>query len=126
MTQFTVNLPDRIARQVLRLAALQGQPASEYVAGIVEQELGEDTTEEDALLAALSNEDVLALADLRLSDDEDRRLHDLLEKNSDGTLTPGQRLELDELMQIYTDGTLKKAMGWAEAVRRKLREPIQP
>jgi hypothetical protein len=126
MTQFTLNLPDRIARQVMRLAALRGQAAEEYLAGIVGDEVSADTSEEDAFLATLSDEEVLALADLRMAEDEDRRMHELLDKNSEGTMTSQDRAELDELMVAYSEGTLKKAMGWAEAVRRKLREPIEP
>jgi hypothetical protein len=125
MTQLSLELPDNIARQAMTLAALEGKGVEDYVVGIVQQKLTDDPTEALRKMESFSDEDVLALADLKLTPDEDRRLGELLELNSAGSLTPSQRDELDGLMRLNMEGMLKKSLGWAEAVRRKLREPPQ-
>jgi hypothetical protein len=126
MTELTLHLREEIAKRASEMAALAGQGVEEYLAGIVEENIAEDPDAELKQMASFSDEDVLALADLRLTEDEDRRLHELLELNREGQLAPQERRELDELMRLHDEGMLKKALGWAEAVRRNLRQPITP
>ena len=52
--------------------------------------------------------------------------HELLDLNGEGRLTATQKRELVELMRIHDVRMLKKALGWAEAVRRKLRPRLSP
>jgi hypothetical protein len=124
MTQLTLNISDNAAQQAYALAALEGRDVSQYVATMVEEKLLADPERDLKLLAAVSDEDILAMADLRMPSEESDRVSVLLDKNREGQLQAGEREELDELMRIYSEGTLKKAMGMAEAVRRKLREPL--
>ena len=126
MTQLTLNLRDEIARQAQTLAALEGKAVEEFLAGVVEQNLAEDPEAELRRLATLSDEDVLALADLAMTPHEDERLVELLEANSEGRLTPAERQELDALVRLNTEGMLKKSLGWAEAARRGLRQAPAP
>lgn len=126
MSHLTVTLSDQALREALVRAELEGRAVEEYVAQIVEEKLAGDHDRELALMASLSDEDVLAMADLRMSDEESRRSSELLDLNREGKLDANQRAELDRLMDIYTKGTLKKAVGLAEAVRRKLRPPLVP
>lgn len=126
MTQLTVNLSDQAAQQAAALAALEGREVGEYVATIVEEKLLEDPEQELKVLASLSDEDVLAVADLKMPADEAARMSDLLDRNREGQLQPGEKEELDELMRDCMQGTLKKAMGLAEAVRRGLRPRLGP
>ncbi len=72
-------------------------------------------------MVALSDDDVLALADLQLEHEADRRLSALLESQQAGTLSSAERSELLTLMQLYQDGLLRKAGALKEAVRRGLR-----
>jgi hypothetical protein len=83
-----------------------------------------DIDDELRQLTVLSDDEVLAMADYRLSPEDDRLLSDLLELNGDGRLSVVQRVELDRLDRLVTEGVLLKARGWAEAVRRRLREPL--
>jgi len=122
--ELTVNLSEQAAQQIATLAALEGRDVGQYVATIVEERLLEDSEQELKVLASLSDEDVLALADMQMTSEEDARLCDLLGRNRERQLQPGEERELDELMRVYTQGTLKKAMGLAEAVRRGLRPPL--
>ncbi|HEX5104039.1 MAG TPA: hypothetical protein VFV87_09530 [Pirellulaceae bacterium] len=125
MTQLTFQLSDEIAQQVRDRAAQEGVPVEDFVASIVKRDVAPDPVEELQRLAPLSDDEVLALADYMLSPEEDRRLQELLVQNRERLLTAEQGRELAELMALYNEGMLKKAMGWAEAVRRKLREPIR-
>jgi hypothetical protein len=124
--EFTVNLSEQAAQHAATLAALEGRDVGQYVATIVEEKLLEDPAQELKILASLSDEDVLALADMQMTPEEDARMSDLLDRNREGQLQPGEKRELDDLMRIYSQGTLKKAMGLAEAVRRGLRPRLSP
>ena len=123
MTTLTVQLSDEAAREAFVRAASRGLSTEEFVASVVEQTLVEAGTGEGSEVRSLSDEDVLAMADYRLSPDEDRRLSELLDLNGEGQLTERQSVELGLLMQLYNEGVLRKSIGWAEAVRRKLRTP---
>ena len=125
MTRLTIELPDDLAESITLMAANRGygtpQMAVELMRASVSQR---EAKREREALKSLSDEDVLALADLRLTPQQDARLHKLLDRNSEGKINARQRRELDGLMEVYHDALLRKAMGWAEAVRRKLRPPI--
>jgi hypothetical protein len=125
MTRLTVDIPDDLANSIAMMAAVRGyetpQMAIELIRSSIVQSEVEKSLEE---AKGLSDEDVIAMADLRLSPEENQRLSELLELNSEGAITAEQSAELDDLMQIHNDALLKKSLGWAEAVRRKLRAPI--
>jgi dsDNA-binding SOS-regulon protein len=75
---------------------------------------------------SLSDQEVLALTELQLTDEQQAVLSDLLAKNQDKTLDAGGRRQLDALMRIYERGLLRKAQALRVAVQRGLREPLQP
>jgi hypothetical protein len=126
VAQLTLNLSDDAAQQASTMAALEGRDVGEYIASLVEEQLRADPERELKLLASLSDDDVLAMADLQMTPDENARLGELLDRNREAQLQRGEQEELAELMRIYTHGSLKKAMGLGEAVRRKLRKPLSP
>ena len=49
-----------------------------------------------------------------------------MQKQQEGQLSDTERSELISLMQLYQDGLLRKAQALREAVRRGLREPLEP
>ena len=73
----------------------------------------------------LSDDEVLALAELRLTDEQDASLNELLERNREGTLNSDGQRELDEMMRLYEHGLLRKSQALKVAVQRGLREPLQ-
>jgi hypothetical protein len=73
----------------------------------------------------LSDEEVLALSELQLSEDRQARLSRLLMRQRENTLDAEGKRELDELMQAYERGLLRKSQALLEAVQRQLREPLQ-
>ena len=77
-------------------------------------------------MSALPDEEVLALTALQMKPAQDRRLSLLLGRQQAGSLTKVERFELFTLMQVYQEGLLRKAQALREAVRRGLREPLEP
>lgn len=76
--------------------------------------------------ADLSDAEVLAAAEATLPAEQDKRLSALLARQQAGVLTDAEGAELAALMQLYQTGLLHKAQALREAVRRGLREPLQP
>lgn len=66
------------------------------------------------------------LAELQMEPDQDRRLSVLLEGQQEGKLPDAEHSELSVLMQLYQEGLLRKAQALHEAVRRGLRQPLEP
>lgn len=79
---------------------------------------------DDRPVASLSNEEVLALCELKLPWSQQERVEELQSKGKEIGLTAEERQELLQLMQIYEAGMLRKAEALAVAVERGLREPM--
>lgn len=77
-------------------------------------------------VAALSNEDVLSLANLQMSTEQSERYESLVEKGKEAELSQVEQLELLSLIQVSRLGLLRKSQGLAEAVRRGLKSPLHP
>ncbi|MFN8493052.1 MAG: hypothetical protein U0350_35945 [Caldilineaceae bacterium] len=77
-------------------------------------------------VTSLTNEEVIALAKLKMNKSQNRRLIHLQTKGKETGLTEAERFELLALLQIYQLGQLRKSEALAEAVRRGLREPLKP
>ena len=71
-------------------------------------------------MADCSNEEVLALANLKMPKEKSYRQSELLHKHQAGKLLPIERNELDALISVYQIGNLRKSQGIYEAVLRGL------
>lgn len=127
-TEITLTLSDITFRRAQRLASLVERPVGDLLSETIELSLApmDEQPDRDAALAALPDDEVLAMADLRLPADQDARLSRLLDDQQAGRLAEADRLELFALMQGYQDGLLRKARGLREAVRRGLRPALSP
>jgi len=124
-TQITISLPEETYRRAKALAQLTRRDVADVMADALSLSLPQlDTMNLETAVANLSNEEVLALADLQMDVADDNKLSQLLDKQQAGTLTETERIELIRLMQIYQSSLLQKAEGLAEAVQRGLREPM--
>ncbi len=126
--QITVTLAEDVLQRAELLARRTGRPISDILAETIElslRPLGAPTNGE-RLVADWSDDEVLAVADAGLPPAEDGRLSELLDRQQAGLLTDAERAELTALVQMYQDGLLRKAQALREAVRRGLREPLQP
>lgn len=75
-------------------------------------------------ISDLSDLEVLAIADMKLSAAQNQRLSDLQEKGKTDGLSELERHELTSLLYIFQIGQLRKSEGIAEAFRRGLRKPL--
>jgi hypothetical protein len=76
-------------------------------------------------VTALSNEEVLALADLKMDAVQNQRLGELQSQGKISPLSQAEQYELLALMQVYRFGQLRKSEALAEAVQRGLRAPLR-
>jgi hypothetical protein len=74
----------------------------------------------------LSDEEVLALCDAQMPEEEQEQLSELLGRQREGQLSPADRPRLDELMSHYRRGLVRKARALQVAVSRRLRPPLGP
>ncbi len=125
-TQVTVTLPDEVYRRVERLAQLANRDIADVLADAIKLSIPPVSlpTEAIAPVSVLSDEQVIALTQLQMEPEQDKRLSNLLDRQQAGILMESEQLELLTLMQIYQEGLLRKATALSEAVRRGLIEPL--
>jgi hypothetical protein len=83
--------------------------------------LGDRGSLEELLIVNLSNEQVLKLCELQMSEPEQLQMSLLLGKQRENTLQPGELEHLDGLLQVYRRGMVRKAEALKVAVDRGLR-----
>jgi hypothetical protein len=127
-TQVILNLPDEVYNQAARLAELMNQDVPRVLAETIESVLSPlgASTGKLTPVGKLSDNEVLAAADLRMDEAQGRRLGRLLDHQQAGKLREAERNELAALMQVYHECLVRKAQALGEAVRRGLREPLAP
>ncbi len=77
------------------------------------------------LISELDDAQILELTQLELETEQDARLSELLYKQQAATLMAQEPQELNDLMQLYREGLLRKAAALAEAVKRGLMELLE-
>lgn len=127
-TQILVTLPDETYRRADHLARLTGRAMPDFLADTIALSLPplSPSSEAPRPMSVLTDEEVLALTTLQMKPAQDRRLSLLLDKQQAGSLREVERSELFTLMQVYQEGLLRKAQALHEAIRRGLREPLEP
>ncbi len=75
-------------------------------------------------IESLSDEQVLALRDLRLDDAQQAELSDLLERQREDMITGVEHARLAALLELYQQGMLQKARALKVAVARGLQPPL--
>lgn len=83
-----------------------------------------DRSAEELPLDMLPDDQVLLLANSQLPADEQRELSSLLALNREGALSARQQIRLDQLMQVYRHGLVRKAQAIQVAVERGLLPPL--
>jgi predicted transcriptional regulator len=125
-TQVTITLSDEVYRRAERFARLANQDVLTVLANTIDSAipLVSDTGAALEPMAELTDEQVIAFANLQLEPSQDARLSELLDQQQAGRLDFQKRDELTALMQVYQEGLLRKATALSEAVKRGLREPL--
>jgi hypothetical protein len=125
-TRVNVTLSDDLYQRAEHLARLSGRPIDVVLVDAISaslQPLGTGGGPSRSI-SELSDAEVLALTKLEMDRAQDRRLSELLDHQQAGILAEAEGPELGALMQVYSDGLLRKAQALEEAVRRGLREPL--
>lgn len=117
--QITIEVSEQVVRHATQVAEQTHQRVEDVLSAWLESVIAERPVDE------LSDEEVLALTELRLSDDQQVGMDDLLEQNREGSLSAEGQRQLDELMRLYEHGLLRKSQALRVAVQRGLREPLQ-
>lgn len=116
--QITIQVSAQVLRHAAQVAARTHRSVEDVLATWLEVVTTERPVEE------LSDEEVLTLTELRLTDEQESALSDLLERNREGELDADGRHRLDEMMRLYEHGLLRKSQAFKVAVQRGLREPL--
>jgi len=114
----TIKVSDQVARFASKVATQRDLPVEEVLSDLLESAVN------DIPVECLSDDEVLALSEMKLSDDQDETLSDLLARQREGQLDSEGRRQLSELMRVYESGLLRKAQALRVAVERGLREPL--
>src|SRR5258708_38005695 len=112
------ELCDRIASQAKHTSVRTSKPVEQVVVDWLESFVTDLPVDE------LSDEELLALSTLQLSQAEQTKLGQLLSKNREGRLTPPEKRVLDGLMRTYEYGLRRKAQALRMTVQRGLIEPL--
>ncbi len=121
----TLTLPDTVLERAQLWAQHSGQPITEFLTETIALSLA-PLGQVPPPMSEWTDEEVASAAQLQLPPKDDRRLSVLLERQREGSLPEREAVELHHLMVAYQEGLLRKAMALREAVRRGLREPLQP
>ncbi|HSH77818.1 MAG TPA: hypothetical protein VLA19_04710 [Herpetosiphonaceae bacterium] len=114
----TLELPDALARSA--------RTAAERTHRRVEDVLVEwlDRLVADMPVEALPDDQVLALRDARIPDEQQAELSELLAQQREGLLDSAGRVRLHELLEIYRRALVRKARALQVAVERGLQSPL--
>ncbi len=116
--EISVKLPNTLYENVSALAQAKKKSVAEIIKNAVRKAVLEASESIERPLADCSDEEVLALARMKMSAAENQRLSALLGKQREEMITPLERNELEALLRVYQVGNLRKAQGIAEAVQR--------
>ncbi|MEH1860434.1 MAG: hypothetical protein V7L21_21090 [Nostoc sp.] len=123
-TQIIITLPDDIYQRAERFARLANRDVASILVDTIQLSIPPVSGDVSDLepVSVLSDEQVLVLTELQMEPEQDARLSKLLDRQQSGTLSEGDRSELQTLMQVYQEGLLRKATALSEAVKRGLIE----
>jgi hypothetical protein len=122
--QVILNLPDRLAKQVHEVAELtQRKPEDVLIEWLDSYACanGDGGSLDEIAIGDLSDEQILQLCDLQMSEPEQTQMSLLLEKQREGILQQGELEQLEGLLQVYRRGMVRKAEALKIAMGKGLR-----
>jgi hypothetical protein len=115
MVAVTVEVDEAAYERARVLAKYTGKSIEQILADTMNRYGHEPSIEQ------LRDEEVLKIADSRLSQQQQEELDMLLTLGNARKLEPQQKAQLDKLMEVYRLGQVRKALAMKEAVERGLR-----
>lgn len=118
--QITIEVSEQVLQHASQIAELNQQRVEDVLSTWLETVVNEKPVEE------LSDDELLALTELKLTDKEQESLSNLLERNREGSIEEEEKRQLDNLMRTYERGLLRKSQALRIAVERGLLKPLEP
>ena len=118
--EITISLPDKVFANVVNLASKTHRRVDEIIAEKVEREFSSETSELEKPLAGCSDAEVLGIANMKMSEAENRRMSELIDKQREEAITPFEKNESDASVSGVLVWNLRKAQGIYKAARRGL------
>jgi hypothetical protein len=115
----TLEIPTQLVQQAKEIALLTHRPLEAVLVEWINR------ASSDLPVESLPDEHVLVLCDSQISAEQQASLSDLLGRNQEGQLQELEAQQLDELMQVYRRGLVRKARALQVAVSRGLRSPLE-
>lgn len=114
----TLELPETLAQQARAIAALTHRRLEDVLVEWIDRAVTELPVE------SLPDEQVLALCEMQMESEQQEVFSDLLARNREGQLIDREVSQLDELMQVYRRGLVRKARALKVAVERGLKPAL--
>lgn len=115
----TLKLPDTLARRARAEANRTNRRLEDVLLDWLNR-----IEETELSVESLSDDQVLALSNAQMDQQQNDELSDLLARNREGHLDEAARQHLDALMQLYRLQLIRKAQALKVAVDRGLRPPL--
>lgn len=123
--EISVKLSNNLYEDVSNLARAKKKSVAEFVKNAVKKAVVDEASDFEEQVKIIeqsikfcSDEEVLELANLQISDDA--RLEYLFEKNREASLTEKEHAELAKAVEVSRINDLRKAFGIIEAKKRGL------
>ena len=116
--EVTLNLSEKIYQDISIVAKKSKRKVIDLIVDVVQEKYSPKSLERP--LTTLSDDEVLALANLQMPEKQSKRHSELLYKNQAGTLKPNEKQELDFFQQVYGIALARKTDGLYEAIQRNL------
>ncbi len=118
--EVTLNLPENVYRNFSKLAEKKHRRVEEIITDKLQDDFSAENVDFEETVAGWSDEDVLALANLKLPVEQANRMSELSDIQQRGLMNNVEKSELEMYLEIYNNANLRKAHGIAEAVKRSL------
>jgi len=117
-TTIKLKIPDNVERDARAVAERTGSRIEDVLSEWLDRYAAE------LPLDLMPDERILELCDAQMPQDAQDELSDLLAQNRENSLSAEGHIRLDELMQVYRRGLVRKAEALKIAVQRGLRPPL--
>ena len=126
-TQVTLTLPDDLVKNAQDWSALTHRTVTETLTDALRSVLTpiEIDPKSEESISLLNDEEVLALAHVKMNERQAAELNRLLVIQREGTLSESEQRSLEALMQVYNQLLIRQSEALAEAVKRGIHPPLQ-
>ena len=121
--EITIQLTDSLAKRLIAWTTMTEQEVSQIVESALDASVPHLDYEIEPV-SELSDDEVLRLAHIQMSETDGERLSELQAFQREGELEESDRSELLSLMQIYNTLLVRKSEALVVAVERGLMPPL--